>query len=79
MLPNPLGPGWLETLFAPGSAADVSQLAADMVLRGDALLPVGEAVAVARKARRLVLENFALAGLYNLVAIPVAALGLVTL
>jgi Cu2+-exporting ATPase len=64
--------------IAPGSAADVSQLAADMVLRGDVLLPIAEAVAVARKARRLVLENFVLAGLYNLVAIPIAALGLVT-
>jgi Cu2+-exporting ATPase len=64
--------------IAPGSAADVSQLAADMVLRGEELLPLAEAVGVARKARGLVLENFALAGLYNLVAVPMAAIGLVT-
>jgi len=64
--------------IAPGSAADVSQLAADMILRGDALKPIAEAVRVARKARTLVLENFALAALYNVIAIPIAALGLVT-
>lgn len=64
--------------IAPGSAADVSQLAADMVLRSEALLPILEAICVARKARVLVLENFALAALYNLIAIPLAALGMVT-
>lgn len=64
--------------IAPGSAVDVSQLAADMVLRGDRLMPIVEAIDVARKARRLVLQNFALAALYNVVAIPAAAFGFVT-
>jgi Cu2+-exporting ATPase len=64
--------------MAPGSAADVSQLASDMVLHGNSLTPVIEAVDVARQARRLVLQNFAMAALYNLTAIPLAAMGLVT-
>ncbi|HSZ12207.1 MAG TPA: HAD-IC family P-type ATPase, partial [Rhizomicrobium sp.] len=64
--------------IAPGSAADASQLAADMVLRGSSLMPIVEAVDVARKARRLVLQNFALAAAYNLTAIPLAALGFVS-
>lgn len=64
--------------LAPGTAADVSQLAADMVLMGGSFLPLVEAVDVARKAKRLVLQNFVLAALYNLTAIPLAALGLVT-
>ena len=34
--------------------------------------------AIARKARRLVLQNFALAAIYNFTAIPMAALGFVT-
>jgi Cu2+-exporting ATPase len=41
-------------------------------------MPILEALLVARKARRLVLQNFALAALYNVVAIPLAALGMVT-
>jgi len=64
--------------IAPGTAADASQLAADMVLRGESLMPIAEAIDVARKARHLVLENFALAAVYNLAAVPIAALGLVT-
>jgi len=63
---------------APGTAADVSQMAADMVLRGDSLAPLLEAVDVARKSRRLVLQNFAMAALYNLTAIPLAAMGMVS-
>lgn len=64
--------------IAPGTATDVSQLASDMVLRGDDLMPIIEAVDVARKAKRLVLENFAFAILYNLTAIPLAIFGIVS-
>jgi Cu2+-exporting ATPase len=64
--------------IAPGSAADVSQRAADMVLRGDSMAPIVEAVDVARKARRLVMQNFAFAAVYNLAAVPLAAAGMVT-
>lgn len=64
--------------ISPGSAADAAQAAADMVLRGDALAPIVEAIDVARASRRRVLENFAFAALYNAIAVPLAALGLVT-
>jgi Cu2+-exporting ATPase len=64
--------------IAPGTGADITQLASDMVLRGSRLMPIVEAVDVARKARTLVLQNFALAALYNAIAIPLAALGLVS-
>jgi P-type Cu2+ transporter len=64
--------------LAPGTATDVSQLAADIVIRGKSLAPLVEAVDVARKAKKLVLENFAMAALYNLTAIPLAAFGVVT-
>jgi Cu2+-exporting ATPase len=63
---------------APGTAAEVSQLAADFVLRGDSLEPLIDAIDVSRKAKRLVLQNFAMAALYNLTAIPLAAFGLVS-
>jgi Cu2+-exporting ATPase len=64
--------------IAPGTATDISQRASDMVLRGDDLMPILEAFDVARKARRLVLQNFTVAVLYNLTAVPMAALGFVT-
>jgi Cu2+-exporting ATPase len=64
--------------IAPGSATDISQRASDMVLRGQELAPIVEAIDVSHRARQLVLQNFVLAVAYNITAIPMAALGLVT-
>jgi len=61
--------------IAPASASDVGRAAADFVVVGDSLAPVGFAIDVARQARRLVLQNFALAAAYNAVAVPIALLG----
>lgn len=64
--------------ISPGTAAHASQSAADMILQGDALGPIVEAIDVARAARRLVFQNFAFAAVYNALAVPLAAFGLVT-
>ena len=64
--------------ISPASAAQASQAAADMVLQGDGLAPIAEAVDVARAARRLVFQNFAFSAAYNMFAVPLAAAGLVT-
>jgi Cu2+-exporting ATPase len=64
--------------IAPGTASDASQQAADAVFIGEALMPVALAVRVARKTMRIVRENFAFSIGYNLLAVPLALLGLVT-
>jgi len=64
--------------MAPAQASDVAQSAADLVFLGDHLGPVAEALHVARRARRLVRQNFLFALTYNLVAVPLAMAGLVT-
>ncbi|WP_245297060.1 MULTISPECIES: heavy metal translocating P-type ATPase [Rhodomicrobium] len=64
--------------LAPSSAADISQTASDAVFQGAALRPVIELLATARRAQRMAFENFAVAGLYNLVFVPIAAAGFVT-
>jgi Cu2+-exporting ATPase len=63
--------------MAPGSAADASQNAADLVFTGEDLGAVVTALDVARAARRRALENFGFSALYNLLAAPAAILGLV--
>lgn len=63
--------------IAPGSALEASQNAADLVLSGQELGAVVEALDVARSARRRALENFGFAAVYNVVAAPAAMLGLV--
>ncbi|KQX23278.1 MULTISPECIES: heavy metal translocating P-type ATPase [unclassified Sphingomonas] len=64
--------------IAPSSASDVGQNAADIVFLGDSLLPVPIAVAAAHRTMRVVRQNFALAIGYNILAVPLALLGLVT-
>jgi Cu2+-exporting ATPase len=63
---------------SPGSAIDVSQAAADIVLEGASLAPLVELIDVARKARARVFENLGFSALYNVAAVPIAVLGLVT-
>jgi len=63
---------------APASALDITQTAADIVIIGERLTPLLAALDTAKRARRLMLQNFALAGLYNAIAIPLAVAGLVS-
>ncbi len=64
--------------MAPGSAIDMAQKAADIVFMGEKLAPVNTVLRVARLTQKLVKQNFALAVLYNIIAIPLAFAGLVT-
>jgi Cu2+-exporting ATPase len=64
--------------IAPGGASDVSQQAADAVFLGDGLMPVALAVRVARRAMAIVRQNFTLAIVYNVLAVPLAIFGFVT-
>lgn len=61
--------------MAPGAAAEASQNAADLVFE-TGLEAVPEAIAVARQARKRALENFGLSAAYNVIAAPLAILGL---
>lgn len=64
--------------ISPATAADISRTAADFVFQGDRLQPIVEALTVAKEARRLMVQNFALALIYNAVAVPLAMAGMVT-
>jgi len=64
--------------LSPASAADISQTAADAIFQGELLAPILETVAVARRARSMSLQNFAIALCYNAVFVPLAMAGLVT-
>ncbi|NQV80080.1 MAG: cadmium-translocating P-type ATPase, partial [Alphaproteobacteria bacterium] len=71
----------LRTAFvsmSPASAMYLSQTAADLVFQGNGLSAVPAALRVARFSRRLILQNFSLAALYNAIAVPLAVAGLVT-
>jgi len=64
--------------LSPVSATHLAQAAADIVFLGDSLAPVVAALAIARRARGLMLQNLWFAVLYNAVAVPIAIAGLAT-
>jgi Cu2+-exporting ATPase len=65
-----------DASLSVASAAHLTQTAADAVFLGDRLAPAGAALAIARRAHRLMRQNLMLAVVYNGVAVPVAILGL---
>ena len=64
--------------MAPGSALDMAQNAADIIFMGDQLAPVYRSWKTAKASQSLVKENFALAAIYNMIAVPLAFMGYVT-
>ncbi|MGQ2929331.1 MAG: heavy metal translocating P-type ATPase [Sphingopyxis sp.] len=64
--------------IAPASASDAGKNAADCIFLGDRLMPVMQAIRVARRTQAIVRQNFALAIGYNVIAVPLAFLGYVT-
>lgn len=67
-----------DVSLAIGDGAALAQRAADLVLASPSLQRIPAAIALARRTRRVVRQNFAWALGYNLLALPLAAAGLVT-
>ena len=63
---------------APSSALDAARNAADIVILNDSLADLPLLIKVARAASRLSKQNFAIAALYNCIAVPVALAGFAT-
>lgn len=64
--------------ISPASALDASRVVSDIVLLGKDLDPLSDVIETARQSQRRIKENFQLATLYNIIAIPVAIIGLAT-
>ena len=64
--------------ISPAQALDAARVASDIVLLGNDLSPISEALRIAVKARRRIKENFAISIGYNIIAVPLALLGLAT-
>ncbi|AOH37327.2 heavy metal translocating P-type ATPase [Luteimonas sp. JM171] len=67
-----------DVSLALAGGAPLAQQSADLVLTGSSLLRVPQAIATARRTRRIVRQNLAWAAGYNVIALPVAIAGLVT-
>ena len=67
-----------DVSLAVADGAALAQRAADLVATHPSLMRVPESVALARRTRRIIRQNLAWALGYNVLALPLAAAGLVT-
>ena len=67
-----------DASIAPGSASDVGLQAADFVFVQDSLAALPRTVRASRRTMQVVKQNFALAIVYNMLAVPLAIAGMVT-
>ncbi|MEM1431019.1 MAG: heavy metal translocating P-type ATPase [Pseudomonadota bacterium] len=64
--------------ISPASALDAARVASDIVLLGEDIGPVSEAVTTSRRAVKRIRENFHIATWYNVIAVPIAIAGFAT-
>ncbi|MDP5219633.1 heavy metal translocating P-type ATPase [Ruegeria sp. 2205SS24-7] len=64
--------------ISPASALDAARVASDIVLLGHDLSPLADACNTAIKATRRIRENFRIATVYNVIAVPLAVAGFAT-
>ena len=67
-----------QVSIAMGGGTELAHASADMILLGDNLERLHEAVEISRQAMRVIRQNLAWAVAYNAVALPLAMAGLVT-
>lgn len=64
--------------ISPASALDAARVASDIVLLGHDLEPIADALSTAVSATKRIRENFRIATVYNVIAVPIAIIGLAT-
>ncbi|WP_170511125.1 heavy metal translocating P-type ATPase [Ruegeria arenilitoris] len=64
--------------ISPASALDAARVASDIVLLGNDLSPIADACHTAVRATKRIRENFQIATIYNVIAVPLAVAGLAT-
>ncbi|MCY4300875.1 MAG: heavy metal translocating P-type ATPase [Aestuariivita sp.] len=67
-----------DVSISPASALDAARVASDIVLLGSDLTSIPDALNVAQKSVRRIRENFQIATVYNIIAVPLAVAGLAT-
>ena len=67
-----------DVSISPATALDAARVASDIVLLGQDIAPIADALRISRQASRRIVENFLISGGYNLVAVPLAVAGMAT-
>ncbi len=62
--------------ISPATALDAARVASDVVLLGNSLEPISDALATSRIAIKRIRQNFTIATWYNIIAVPLAVAGM---
>ena len=61
--------------ISPATALDAARVASDIVLLGQDMAPIADALRISRQASRRMVENFQISAAYNVIAVPLALIG----
>jgi Cu2+-exporting ATPase len=64
--------------ISPATALDAARVASDIVLLGQDMAPIADAVRIGKQSARRMVENFLISGGYNVIAVPLALVGAAT-
>ncbi|MDG1281095.1 MAG: heavy metal translocating P-type ATPase [Pseudorhodobacter sp.] len=64
--------------ISPASSLDAARTASDIVLLGKDMSPIADALRISRQSTARIRENFGLSAAYNVIAVPLALVGLAT-
>ena len=64
--------------ISPATALDAARTASDIVLLGQDMASIGDAARISKQTTNRILENFGISAVYNVIAVPLALVGLAT-
>ncbi|MFE3836684.1 heavy metal translocating P-type ATPase [Pseudogemmobacter sonorensis] len=64
--------------ISPATALDAARAASDIVLLGRDMAPIADALRISRQTTKRIVENFQISAGYNVIAVPLALVGLCT-
>ncbi|PCI61001.1 MAG: copper-translocating P-type ATPase [Gammaproteobacteria bacterium] len=70
--------GAAHVSIAMGSGSDIAKSGADVILLNDQLVSILTLSAIAKKTKKIILQNFSWAFAYNAIMLPLAAMGFIT-
>lgn len=64
--------------ISPATALEAARVASDIVFLGQDISPISDVIQTSKQAQRRITENFSIATIYNVIAVPIAIIGLAT-
>ena len=64
--------------ISPSHSSALTSVSSDVVIQSERLTPIIKVIRIAKQSKQLMIQNFYIAAVYNIVSIPIAMMGMVT-